>query len=180
MVTEPKQQPNATLRLRWCDTLFDALSEEAKLLISHYRQTGAGRAEFAYSLPFLPTSINDAKHLGSRGGWHNYVAPATAAFYSNHSLSLAGRRNDWKPKGTTAAVIVFEASKLWMTKEQRIRKADVDNRVKVLFDAISKTTDTDDCTHWSEHFFKLVGRRDATHVWLFDRGDLVTAHTART
>lgn len=86
---------------------------------------------------------------------------------------------EWRPRGVTAAVLIFESG-LWITKKHEVRKADADNRIKATFDSISQA-DPDqlkawqDETVWELHVYKLVGRRNCTHVWLFDIGDVVDA-----
>jgi len=78
----------------------------------------------------------------------------------------------WQPRGVTAGVLVFE-SPIWVTKKHTIKKADADNRIKATFDAIALSTESDDSHLWEGHFYKLFGRRECTHVWLFDLGDVI-------
>lgn len=78
----------------------------------------------------------------------------------------------WRPQGVVAGIIVFE-SPIWVTKKHTIKKADADNRIKATFDAIALSTGSDDAHLWEGHFYKLFGRREITHVWLFDLGDVV-------
>ncbi len=164
---------NFSVRVRWADQIEKALPPSALLLLKHFREESRG--QFAYSVPMVPQTINHAhKYFVRAGHVATTIHEKTLAFYDMHDKLLMFRRNEWNPSGVAAAVIVFESPEHWVTKARTIKEADCDNRVKVLLDAVKRTTHHDDCIFWEVHPYKLLGKTEATHVWLFDMGDLIT------
>lgn len=171
---KPKR-PDFPVRVRWAKDLTEALPHSARLLIKHFLEYCSHH--FSYSVPLLAPSTNSShQYFAKDNVVHSVVGHKTKDFYKLHTLMLAGRLRDWQPTGVTVAIIVFESPEHWVTKSRTIKVADCDNRVKVLFDAISKSTGQDDCVFWEVHPYKLLGKNEATHVWLFDMGDLITGH----
>jgi Holliday junction resolvase RusA-like endonuclease len=55
--------------------------------------------------------------------------------------------------------------------ENRYKKFDVSNRVKLLEDALAEATAVDDSHHWTVIARKSVGKEDSTHLWLWNLND---------
>ncbi len=55
--------------------------------------------------------------------------------------------------------------------DNRYKKLDVSNRIKLLEDAVSRSTGVDDCHNWTVVIRKCVGDEDSTHLWFWNLDD---------
>lgn len=127
----------------------------------------SGKQYVSFSVDKLPGSVNHMKPYRSHrlADWvYEYRAMIKTA------IEQAGI--NWAPTGVSSAVILM-ASPLWVTLESKIRKFDIDNKLKPLFDAIEHATGQPDENHWSFHVFKVPAKKEKLTVYLFDQGDVV-------
>jgi hypothetical protein len=55
--------------------------------------------------------------------------------------------------------------------DNRYKKLDVGNRLKLLEDALADATGVDDSHNWLVTLVKRMGREEATHIWAWDMQD---------
>ena len=156
----------------------------AKMLIRDLTQEAVenNRCFTSFSVPGTPLSLNH--QYGHKPAFRKtkkgklmmtmtkYLKEEVGDFRGLVQASLLRAKVEWKPKGVTAVVIIFE-SPAWVTQEHRVRKVDVDNKVKPTFDAISKGSGVDDSMHWESYTYKVLSMSERTICYLFDLGDIV-------
>ncbi len=162
------------VRPSWHATLEEALPYSVKVLMNAYRLARGGVAELYAEIPMMPASANKMYRKAFTKGGHQgfYLDKDVKLFRDMAMAKMWGKR--FTPRATVGCILVFETSG-WITKEQKIRKRDADNPVKCALDAISQAINLPDEMIWDLHVSKLVSRRDAAHVWMFDLGDVVPA-----
>ena len=183
-----KDDPLPKLRFRWAPRIDDALPIAARTLLKLYRELADGRSQISFRIPALPPSVNSIylratkKRTYADGrveNQHTVVLDQEARdFVKLTAFYLNARRGEWTPRGLSAAVVVFE-SPTWVTAAKELRKKDLDNKIKVLFDAAAMALGKDDIRHSQLAAYKLFGHRDRTHVWLFDVGDIMDSSSDR-
>lgn len=145
-----------------------------KILFQHYESTC--KTSHSFSVPLIPKSLN---HQYGKG--KNKRTGKTAFWLVDEIKTLRQacafklRHSPIKHFSKTHAIIVFENPQ-WITKKNTVRKMDVDNKIKPIFDAIEKATGFPDENIFAFHTFKAVGQKQNTHVWLFDMGDIVDCY----
>ncbi len=156
-----------------------AISYGTRSLLQAYRMARGGHPELYVEVPLVPPSANKLyrktkMHRGKKGKMAGGMAldPAVVEFRDMMMAKLWGRK--FEPRGTVALVIVVESER-WVTSKMNVNKRDVDNPIKATMDALQKALNMPDELVWEVYDAKLFGRRDATHVWLFDIGDVVPA-----
>lgn len=165
----------AYARPAWKPTLDAALSFSTKALISAYRMARGGHPEFYVEIPLMPPSVNAIYRK-----WHSKKTNKTGHALEKSVIDFRAMADAacwgkaFRPRGTVGCVIVME-SPAWLTLEYKVRNRDVDNPVKVVLDAMQRTLGMKDELVWEVHSAKIFSRREATHVWLFDLGEVVTA-----
>lgn len=173
MGAEEPALPPTYARPSWKPSFEAALSYGVKSLLMAYRM--ARGIEFYVEIPDMPPTVNHSLRK-----FHN---PKTGKIGIAHDkrigpwrqlVDVACWRREFKPKGTVACVIVIE-SPTWVSKEYKIRERDIDNPVKATLDALQRSLRFRDEVVWEVHSAKIFSRRNATHVWLFDLGEVVTA-----
>lgn len=115
-----------------------------------------------------PISTNHT-YQRTRGG-QTALKPSVNDFRWLAKAAAAGRR--FEPTGVLAVVIVF-CSSVWLTKKRTVREIDLDNKIKGAVDAVKIALHLRDQMIWDQHAAKLQAAKDATHVWVFDLGDVV-------
>lgn len=126
-----------------------------------------GRPKVFVSVPALPKSVNASK-IGFR---KNVLHPDVKVFQDmvRRVIVMDGSRPDLQEALSSRYVmlIVYESPK-WVTQELRIAKRDVDNRVKILSDAlILGAKGGDDSNAWSILIFKLHSFEERTTAFLY-------------
>lgn len=172
-MNKPDALPDAWARPSWKTSLTEALPYGVKVLMSAYRM--ARGVEFYVEVPDMPPTANHIykKFYNPKLG-RVMVANDKRVEGWRQQVEAACWRREFKPKGTVACIIAIESS-AWVTKEYKIRPRDIDNPVKATLDALQQTLRFRDEIIWEVHSAKIFSRRDATHIWLFDLGDVVTA-----
>jgi Holliday junction resolvase RusA-like endonuclease len=124
----------------------------------------------AFAVPGLPPTINKA-YIKTR--WNVRLSDESKTFKEIVRLSLLNKKHSFKPTGTIAVVIQF-CSPHWVTKKYEVRKMDLDNRVKILIDAVKEgLNNVDDSLVFEFCSFKVVTRSEETRVYLYDLGEVV-------
>jgi Holliday junction resolvase RusA-like endonuclease len=171
---EPPKHADLYVRPSWQTTLEGSLSYSTRSVLSAYRLAKMGHPELYLEINGKAPSANKmyAKQarIGERGTF--FLDKSVKDF--RDLVSATCWRKAFVPRGTVSAVIVFE-SPAWVTKEHRVRMKDVDNPVKTVLDALQRSLRMPDELVWETHTAKLLGRREVTHVWLFDIGEVVPA-----
>ena len=164
-------RPEIFVRPAWKLTLEESLSYSTRAVMSAYRFARGGHPEFYVQIPGTTPSANKMYGKGARGG-AMWIDGKVRDYRS--AVDAACWRRSFVPRGTVGAVIVFESPN-WVTKRHTVRARDADNPVKVVFDALQLSLQMRDELIWEFHPAKLLGRREMTHVWLFDLGDVIPA-----
>lgn len=143
----------------------------AKLLIDYFGRQMKERnlKHLSFAVNELPTSVN---HQYKHTRFNTRLEPEVLQFRQWVCLALGHQRLEWKPTGTTAALLFFE-SPLWVTQKREVRQMDADNRVKPVLDAVERATNVPDELCWEVHCYKIASRRTRTTCYLFDMGDVV-------
>lgn len=159
-----------TLRPRWEEALPPRLAAQ----LAAYESERNGRAWCHAIIPTLAPSTNQIWRFDPRSkrAFKNPDAKANA-FAQQSAVAFWGKR--FASAAAIAVVLGFE-SQAWMTKTREISRNDADNRVKVTLDSVAKSLDFRDEQIFECSFYKIIGRYEATHVWLFDLGDVVPAY----
>lgn len=123
----------------------------------------------SFSVDSFPMSLN---HQYIRGKNNTYLDPSVKVFREKVKVAMEKDPIVWSPTGVISAVILFYGPK-WLTKEHKIRRMDIDNKVKPIFDAIEKATGFPDENVWDFHVFKIPCREEELKIYLFDLGDVV-------
>ncbi len=138
-----------------------------------------GHPELYVEIPLTPPSANKLyrktkMRTGANGKRTGGMAldPAVIQFRDMTTAKLW--RRTFEPRGTVGCIIVVESER-WLTKNYTVQQKDVDNPIKCTMDALQRALLMPDQIIWEVHCAKLFGRRDATHVWLFDLGSVITA-----
>ncbi len=163
------------VRPRWSASLEAALPYSVKVLMQAYRLARGGVAELYTEIPMMPPSANKmyqkAFTKGGKGGF--YLDKSVKAFRDMTMAKMWGK--SFTPRATVGCILVFEA-KSWITiGTNEIRPRDADNPVKCMLDAVKEAINLPDETIWDLHVSKMVSRREAAHIWLFDLGPVVPA-----
>jgi Holliday junction resolvase RusA-like endonuclease len=132
-----------------------------------------GTPEFYVEIPIAPPSANKLyrKTVTKQGKPIMFLDKAVKDYRAMTQAACWGRT--FNPRGVAAGIVVIESN--WVTQEHTVRKRDVDNPIKCVLDALGHAMNFRDELLWEVHSAKLFSRREATHVWLFDLGDVVTA-----
>lgn len=147
----------------------------SKIIVSHYEGVTKelGTKSVCFDVPMLPKSLNHYKTLRVIRGKPIYILHNDVnALRQLVMIEMRTKNIEWKPTGITAAVVLF-CDPVWVTKDRTVRKMDVDNRPKTMFDAIEHITGAPDELHWNVHAFKVFSKQTRTRVYLFDIGDIV-------
>lgn len=121
----------------------------------------------------IPRSLNH-QYGGNRRG-QTYLEPEVRAFRKRLAEKAIGLISQpWVPTGRIAAVCVL-ISPRWVQKDGHIRPTDLDNRVKVLLDALQECVPGfRDEAIWDLHLFKQhCTEGERTLLYLIDLGDIV-------
>ncbi len=154
------------------DRTVPPMPEIMELIYNYYVEIcrSSGRKTFQVTIPDLPPSVN---HQYRHTRYATRLTPEALRFRTHTQWIMKAVQDRWNPTGVTAAIILYEAP-LWVTKKHEIRKMDIDNRVKPVFDAIETGSGgTQDESHWQIHAAKLYSIKTQTTVFLFDLGDIV-------
>jgi Holliday junction resolvase RusA-like endonuclease len=158
-------------RPSWKSSIVDALPYSTKALLSAYRLARGGLPELYVEIPLSPPSVNSM--YGKRTNQQKfYLDPRVAAF--REMTDAACWRRTFKPRSAMAAVLAIE-SEGWLSLEHKIRDKDADNPIKVVLDALARSLGFNDKLIFEVYDAKIISRREATHVWLFDLGEVVPA-----
>lgn len=157
----------------WKSNLEAALPYSVKVLMQAYRQAPRGTPELYLEIPLAPPSANHIyrKTVSKSGKPIMFLDKAVRAYRDMAMASCWGKA--FNPRGVAAAIVVIESN--WVTLEHKVRKRDVDNPIKSVLDALTHSINFADELLWEVHSAKIFSRREATHVWLFDLGDIVSA-----
>lgn len=162
------------VRPSWKPSLEEALPYDARSLLAAYRCAPRCQ-EFYFEVPLAPPSVNNIYRK-----WHSkktnktgYALEDSVVAYRQLTKVVLARRA-FAPRGVVAVVIAIESPR-WVTAEHKVRKQDVDNPIKAVLDALTHSISLADENVWSVFDTKIFSRREATHVWMFDLGDIVTA-----
>lgn len=147
---------------------YDHVSLQVSRLY-HKHCTEKGMQAISFDVPAIPPSVN---HIYKKFRKNFVLEPRVREFRDIVSLSMGYRKEEWKPKGVVAIVVVLY-SPAWITQERKVRERDVDNNLKSLIDAIKEACNWPDENAWHEHIFKVASNTERTHVELFDLGDVV-------
>lgn len=115
---------------------------------------------------FLPKSVN---HQYVKTRHHTFLDPRIREFRK----MIKARTGSLKFTGKLVSAILLYYSPKWITKEQRVRRMDLDNKVKAVFDALAHAIDLKDENVWEYHTYKMPSKQEKLVVYLFDMGDLV-------
>lgn len=154
------------------DSVAPPMPEILQLIYNYYVEIcrSAGRKSLSVTIPDLPPSVN---HQYKHSRYNTRLTPEALRFRTQTQWIMKACQNKWNPTGITAAILLYE-SPVWITKKHEIRKMDIDNRVKPVFDAIEVGSGgTCDESHWQFHAAKLYSTKTRTSVFLFDLGDIV-------
>ncbi len=171
--------------------------ETAQLLMNHYKEkcTNRGLVQLYFQVGGLPISLN---HMYEKGFGSEFCKPEDPGAWKGTdgrwrkrateertrlrkeaidwrvmvSEAMGEDRWKWKPTGVTAAMILFETPR-WLTYKRQVREMDADNKTKPALDAVQHATETPDELHWQIHIFKVQSKRERTHIFLYDLGDVV-------
>lgn len=162
-------------RPSWKPTLEAALPFTAKALLSAYRLARGGHPEFYVEIPLRPPSVNNIYRR-----WHSKKTNKTGfslqesvvEFHKMAAASCWGK--SYKPRGTIGAVIAVESPD-WITLEHKVKDRDIDNGIKIVLDSLQDSLTVRDSLVWEVYGCKILSRREATHVWLFDLGEVISA-----
>lgn len=164
--------PEIKVRTRLMKEFGQDVPDEARVLFDLAAKQGWSQMSFA--VPAMPPTINHAYTQVSRE--RRVLSAETVTFRQMTNLAIGNQRHTWKPIGRVM-VMVFLLSPYWLTKKRTVREADLDNKLKMLLDAIQLTTGVKDETNWELHAWKICTvQRVQTCVWLFDQGDLVEVY----
>lgn len=146
------------------------MPEEARALFD-IAKNGAWPC-LSFAVPALSPTVNHQYVQVARD--RRVLSPETVTYRQMVAIALAGRRDNWKPRGPVMAMTFF-LQPYWLTRKLTMRDADGDNRLKALFDAIQLATGVPDYTNWNIHAFKVTTtNRVATVVYMYDKGDIVS------
>lgn len=138
-----------------------------------YKQLGldAGREPFFLYLDgLLPRSLN---HQYVHTRFNTRLLPEVKQMRNTFAEAVRLKGIRFGPSGAVASLMVFMSPR-WVTKKSAILQSDVDNRVKGVHDALQHALGLRDEQVWHSLALKLVSNRQATLVWLFDLGELVS------
>ncbi len=160
------------VRPSWKPTLEAALPYSVRVLQQAYRLIPGSR-EFYVEVPVEPPSTNHIYrkfHSKKTNKTGFALDPAVKAYRDMVAGACWGRSF---PMRAVSAVIIGIESPRWITKEYKVGIKDGDNPTKAVFDALKFAIGYQDELIW-EHFpFKIVSRRSATHIWMYELGDVV-------
>ncbi len=167
------QPPRSSLKVRpsWKASFEDALGYDVKALLSAYRLSRGGHPELYVEIPLIPPSSN-AMYRRRGNGHHQFLDKSVVEFRDMTMAKLWGRT--FAPRGVVGCVMVVEGED-WLTKKFDVKQRDADNPIKATLDALQHALKMPDELVWSIYIGKLFSRRNLTHVWLFDLGDVVPA-----
>lgn len=122
-----------------------------------------------------PLTVN-RQYIRKRGfSAGQFLNPKLKDLRTLTALLLAKKQKVFK--GVVHAMICFE-SPGWLTKDNRIRKKDLDNLCKGVIDAVQHgLSEFRDEVIWSVSACKYPSGRTRTHIWLFDGGETVEKRT---
>jgi len=134
-------------------------------------ERGAGSV---YCQPGAPGAFVDKKGRWRRksSGFQTRLHPEVHQYRAFVTEAMGRSRFEWRPKGVTAAIIFFE-SPYWLDGKRLVAQKDVDNRAKVILDAIELASEVPDELHWEVHLYKVQSKNSRTTVYLFDMPDVV-------
>lgn len=168
------------VRPSWKASLGEALPYSVRALLTAYRMARGGCPELYLEIPISPPSTNALYRKFHNTKTHKVgyaLEKSVEAYREMTTAACWGKR--FEPRGVIACVIAVEDPR-WVTKEHKAGQRDVDNPIKSVIDALKLALHFEDHLLWEVHAAKLFGRREATHVWLFDIGDVVNAVGAQS
>lgn len=179
------------VRVKMAGELSKVLPPTASIVINALQAQceSAGRIHLKFTCPGLPPSLNRMYERSTpfckpdtpgsfqdrQGRWRvqsQKLTPKAIEWKLLLVQAMGQLWHKWTPSGVTAAVLLFE-SPYWLTAQRVVREIDVDNRVKIVFDAIQQATGTKDELHWNFYVEKILSKRQRTTIFLFDLGDIV-------
>lgn len=168
------------VRPSWKTSLGDALPYSVRALLTAYRMARGGCPELYVEVPISPPSTNALyrKFHNTKTEKVGYALEKDVEAYRQMAMAACWGKA-FQPRGVVACVIAIESPR-WVTKEHKAGNRDVDNPIKTVLDALKLALKFDDNLVWEVHAAKLFARREATHVWLFDLGDVVSAIGAQS
>lgn len=142
------------------------IPESAEILL----EWAAGKPSLRFSIDALPPQAN-SMFVHTRKGM---TFPTAEAKAFREAVVWKFRRDGlkWQPTGVVMALVFFE-SPVWLAKKDTVRKADLDNREKALFDALEAATGSPDQNTWAIHAYKIPSPKKKTTVILIDLGPTV-------
>lgn len=179
------------MRTRLAGEIGKVWPENAQLNINYYRELCKenGLLSLEFRVDGLPMSLNHQYDIGTKyckpgapgsfkdgsGRWRvrSHRLKAKAIDWRLVVMETLGKsRWSWRPRGVTAAIIVFESQE-WLRKDYTVRKMDADNKVKGTFDAVQAATEVPDELHWEFHVYKALSKRARTSIFLYELSDVV-------
>lgn len=167
------------VRPSWKTSLDSALSYSTRSILSAFRLAQGGHPELYIEIPGKPPSANKMyskqANIGGRG---TFFMSKDVKTYRDAVMAACWRKT-FVPRGTVAVVVAIESPN-WVTKKHTVRIRDIDNPLKTVLDSLQNALQMRDELIFEIFASKLFGRRDMTHVWLFDIGDVIPALGAQT
>lgn len=162
------------VRPNWKATIEQALPYSARVLQQAYRSI-PGQREVYVEVPIEPPSVNHLyRQLRNKktGKPIFKLEDNVLAFREMVKIAFWGKSFPMRALG--AAIIGIESPR-WVTKEHKVSIKDADNPVKCVFDGIKYALGYEDELFWEFFPFKVMSKRGATHIWLYELGDVVNA-----
>lgn len=131
----------------------------------------------------VPPSIN-----GAYGGKaKRYLSPKVKKFKKKVEQAIyADPKSYFAGKALSEKKLVFNmyvCKKDWFTKDGRVKRNDITNRIKIFEDAVMEALGLDDSHVWSFHVHKISSTFDATYCEISDtppgHTDFLPVHLSR-
>lgn len=121
----------------------------------------------------IPPSLNHTYKQGKR----RYLSPKAKKFKEDFALILGPNKNRFKAnlmlKDKLIKIRMHICLPTWKTKDGRIRKNDVSNRIKLTEDAFFDAIGLDDSYVWDIQVIKVVGKNKGILIQI-DESEEVT------
>jgi hypothetical protein len=132
-------------------------------------------------IPSIPPSTNHA-YIKTRGGGRA-LSPAGKKYKAeteSHLVRTYPQELRWFKKNQPYLLVAHLEFKDHDTlynsgypekTDNRYKKLDTTNRIKILEDSLSKVASVDDAHNWAVLIRKAVGEKDATYLWFWNLED---------
>lgn len=133
-------------------------------------------------VPSVPITMN-AAYANQRGGKGRVLTEKGRRYKletTNHLIRRYPKELQYFKKDVPYTLVVwfvFENEVTLLNKgypekaKTRYKKLDVGNRLKLFEDALANATGCDDSQHWLLTLYKSTGKKDATHLWVWNMWD---------